>query len=235
MAVIRYAPRSLFSYNSGHQNKENMMKKWLALCLLAVMPTLAAAAPAPQPAATLPLVEGRDYSLIANPTPAPAGTVEVREFFWYGCPHCFRLDPFVSAWLQGKPAGVSFIRTPVALSKDWEANTRGFYVAETLNKVDATHKALFDAIHLRHERLFDQQSLAAFYARYGISQSNFNGLYQSFAVNGKVAQARNLAIRYQITGVPAIIVNGKYLVQGETQRTIDVVKALVAREQQAKR
>lgn len=224
------------------------MKKWLALCLMAVMPTFASAAPLAanvqaqtqvqaqaqaKVAVAPPLVpvEGRDYTVIANPTPAPAGVVEVREFFWYGCPHCFRLDPFVANWLKAKPAGVNFIRTPVALSPDWEANTRGYYVAEVLNLVERTHKPLFDAIHVRRERLFDQQSLAAFYGRYGVSASNFNGLYQSFAVSAKVAQARNLAIRYQITGVPALIVNGKYLVQGETQRTVDVVKALVAREQ----
>ena len=210
------------------------MKKWFALSLLVFMPALASAATQQVAAAPAPLtlVEGKDYTLVANPTPpAQPGRVEVREFFWYGCPHCFRLDPFVSAWLQTKPATVDFIRTPVALSRDWEANTRGYYVAEILNKVDATHKALFDAIHVRHERLFDQQSLAGFYSRYGVNPANFNGLYQSFPVSGKVAQARNLAIRYQITGVPTIVVNGKYMVSGETQRTVDVVKALIAREQ----
>ncbi len=205
-------------------NKENTMKKWLALCLLAVWPTLSMAAVTP--------VEGKDYTLIANPTaPAKAGEVEVREFFWYGCPHCYRLDPFVTAWLKTKPAGVNFIRTPAALNNIWEANARGFYVAETLGLVERTHAPLFDAIQVRKERLFDQSSLAAFYGKYGVTANNFNGLYQSFAVSAKIAQSRNLAIRYQLSGVPAMVVNGKYLVPGEAQRTIEVVQALVAREQ----
>ncbi len=200
------------------------MKKWLALCLFALWPTLASAAVAP--------VEGKDYTLIANPTtPEKPGLVEVREFFWYGCPHCYRLDPHIAAWLKTKPAGVNFIRTPAALNNVWEANARGFYVAETLGLVERTHVALFDAIQVRKERLFDQSSLAAFYGKYGVSANNFNGLYQSFAISAKIAQSRNLAIRYQLSGVPAMVVNGKYLVPGETARSVEVVKALVAREQ----
>lgn len=199
------------------------MKKWLALCLLSIWPTLALA---------LTPVEGKDYTRIANPTaPAKPGLVEVREFFWYGCPHCYKLEPHVAAWLKTKPAGVNFIRTPAALNSVWEANARGFYVAEALGMVERTHGALFHAIQVRKERLFDQASLAAFYGKHGINAGNFNGLYQSFAVSGKIAQSRNLAMRYQLTGVPAIIVNGKYLVPGENARSIEVVKALVAREQ----
>lgn len=200
------------------------MKKWLALCLLALWPTLAAAAVVP--------VEGKDYTLIANPTaPEKPGLVEVREFFWYGCPHCYRLDPHVTAWLKTKPAGVNFIRTPAALNNVWEANARGFYVAETLGLVERTHGPLFEAIQVRKERLFDQPSLAAFYGKYGVSTSNFNGLYQSFAISAKIAQSRNLAIRYQLSGVPAMVVNGKYLVPGETAQSVETVKALIAREQ----
>lgn len=199
------------------------MKKWLALCLLTVWPALAAAfAP----------VEGKDYTVIASPTaPAKSGLVEVREFFWYGCPHCYKLEPHVAAWLKTKPAGVNFIRTPAALNNVWEANARGYYVAETLGLVERSHAVLFDAIQVRKERLFDQRSLAGFYGKFGVSANNFNGLYQSFAVSAKVAQSRNLAIRYQLSGVPAMVVNGKYLVPGESARSVEVVKALVAREQ----
>ena len=94
--------------------------------------------------------------------------------------------------------------------------------------------ALFDAIQVRKERLFDQASLAAFYARYGVKPANFNSLYQSFAVSARVAQSRNLAIRYQLSGVPAMVVNGKYLVSGDSARVIEVVKALIERERKAK-
>lgn len=199
------------------------MKKWLAFTLLAVSSSFASA---------MVPVEGKDYTRITNPTTVAAGApVEVREFFWYGCPHCYRLEPFMSAWIKTKPAGVSFARIPAALNPVWEANARGYYVAETLGVVEATHAPLFEAIQVQKERLFDQASLAKFYQKYGIKPDNFNGLYQSFAISGKVAQSRSLAIRYQISGVPAVIVNGKYMVSGEGAQVVEVVKALVAQEQ----
>jgi len=198
------------------------MKKWF---LLVVMSFWAAAAQALVP------VEGKDYTLVPAPTATPAGAVEVREFFWYGCPHCYQLEPSITAWLKTRPAGVNFVRTPAALNPVWENNARGFYVVEQLGLLEVTHGPLFEAIHARKERLFDQNSLATFYARHGVKAENFNGLFQSFAVSAKVAQSRNLAIRYQLSGVPAIVVNGKYLVTGDTGRVIEVVKALVAREQ----
>ncbi len=199
----------------------NAMKKWFALSLLALWPALAMA---------LVPVEGKDYTRIASPTPAKPGVIEVREFFWYGCPHCYKLEAHVVAWKKTLPADVKFIRTPAALNPVWENNARGFYVAESLGLVEKTHGPLFHAIQIRKERLFDQASLAGFYAGHGIDKANFNGLYQSFAVSAKVAQSRNLATRYRLTGVPAMVVNGKYVVPGEGARTLEVVNALIARE-----
>lgn len=202
------------------------MKKWLLLACLSLMPAFAFA---------LVPVEGKDYTVLANPTVAPAkGQVEVAEFFWYGCPHCYSLEPFVASWLKTKPASVKFTRIPAALNPVWEANARGYYVAEASGVLEASHAALFDAIQVRKERLFDQSSLAAFYGRYGVKPASFNGLYQSFAVSARIAQSRNLAIRYQLSGVPAMVVNGKYLVTGDTGRVVEVVKALVERERAAR-
>lgn len=203
-----------------------MMKKFIAVLLLAL----------PAWAVALTPVEGKDYTRLANPTPALSnGKVEVREFFWYGCPHCYTLEPHVAAWLKTAPAGVQFERSPAALNSVWEANARGYYVAESLGIVEKTHGPLFAAIQVDKQRLFSQKSLAAFYAGFGVKEANFNGLYNSFTVSAKVAQSRNLAMRYQLTGVPALVVNGKYLVPGESARTIEVVKALVAQEQSAKK
>ncbi|MEK6788971.1 MAG: thiol:disulfide interchange protein DsbA/DsbL [Pseudomonadota bacterium] len=202
------------------------MKKWFLAAFLAVMPVLASA---------LVPVEGKDYKVLANPTVAPPkGQVEVAEFFWYGCPHCYTLEPHVAAWLKTKPANVKFSRIPAALNPVWEANARGYYVAEASGVLEASHAALFDAIQVRKERLFDQASLAAFYARYGVKAQSFNGLYQSFAVSARIAQSRNLAVRYQLSGVPAMVVNGKYLVTGDSGRVMEVVQALIVRERAAK-
>ena len=202
------------------------MKKWLLVACLAFLPAWVVAAP---------IVEGKDYKVLANPGVAPAkGQVEVVEFFWYGCPHCYSLEPHVAAWAKTKPANVKFSRVPAALNPVWEANARGYYVAEASGVLEASHMALFDAIQVRKERLFDQASLAAFYARFGVKPANFNSLYHSFAVSARVAQSRNLAIRYQLSGVPAMVVNGKYLVTGDSARVVEVVKALIERERKAK-
>jgi thiol:disulfide interchange protein DsbA len=202
------------------------MKKWLLVACLAFLPAWAVAST---------LVEGKDYKVLSNPGVAPAkGQFEVVEFFWYGCPHCYSLEPHVASWVKTKPANVKFSRVPAALNPIWEANARGYYVAEASGVLEASHMALFEAIQVRKERLFDQGSLAAFYARYGVKPANFNSLYQSFAVSARVAQSRNLAIRYQLSGVPAMVVNGKYLVSGDSARVIEVVKALIERERKAK-
>lgn len=175
-----------------------------------------------------------NYTKIATPGRLDKpGMIEVREFFWYGCPHCYRLDPYLETWLKTKPADVNFVRTPAALNPVWEANARGYYTAETVGLVEKTHVPLFQAIHVGQQRLFDQTSLATFYAGFGIPANTFSSTYNSFAVSGKVAQSKALAQQYGIDGVPAIIVNGKYLVKGEDQKVIVTLNELIARERAA--
>jgi thiol:disulfide interchange protein DsbA len=161
------------------------------------------------------------------------GMIEVREFFWYGCPHCYRLDPFIETWLKTKPADVNFVRTPAALNPMWEANARGYYTAEIMGLAEKTHVPLFQAIHVGKQRLFEQDSLAAFYAGFGIPAATFVSTYNSFAVNGKVAQSKSLAQYYQLEGVPAIVVNGKYMVKGEDGKVITAINELIAKERAA--
>lgn len=174
------------------------------------------------------------YTTLAAPGKVEkAGMIEVREFFWYGCPHCYRLDPHIEAWLKTKPADVNFIRTPAALNPVWEANARGFYAAQIMGKEEKTHIALFQAIHVGKQQLFDQSSLSKFYAGFGIDPATFSSTYNSFAVGGKVAQGKALAKQYQLDGVPAIVVNGKYVVKGEDARVIATVNELIAKERAA--
>lgn len=175
-----------------------------------------------------------NYQVLAVPgNVEKPGKIEVREFFWYGCPHCNRLEPFIATWLRTKPADVNFIRTPAAVNPVWESNARGYYTAEALGLAEKTHSALFQAIHVAHQQLFDQAALANFYAGFGADPKNFNGLYNSFAVSGKVAQSKALFQQYHLEGVPAVIVNGKYVVKGEDQKVIDTINELVAKERAA--
>ena len=180
---------------------------------------------------------GKDYRvLMSKGTVDKPNQIEVREFFWYGCPHCFRLDPFISQWLKTKPADVNFVRTPAALNPVWEQNARGYYAVELLGKqTEAIHHALFSAIHdpLQPKQIFDQASLAAFYSSQGVDANKFNGLYNSFAVSGKIAESKKLAMQYQLEGVPALVVNGKYVVQGENGDALKIVNFLVEKERKA--
>lgn len=179
-------------------------------------------------AAADPYTAGKDYAVLTNQGPIDVpNKIEVREFFWYGCPHCFRLDPFIGTWLKTKPADVNFVRTPAALNPTWEQNARGFYAVDMLGETDKVHVPLFEAIHVKGLRPFDQASLATFYASQGVDANKFNGLYNSFAVSGKVAQSKKLAMQYQLDGVPALVVNGKYVVQGEDGKALQVVNFLI--------
>ncbi len=178
-----------------------------------------------------PFVAGKDYTVLSNPGKVEKpGMIEVREFFWYGCPHCYRLEPYVASWLASKPANINFVRSPAAMNPVWEQNARGYYAVELMGLTNKVHKPLFDAIHQKNQRLFDQKSLANFYQGYGVDSNKFNAMFNSFAVSGKIAQSKQLAQAYQLDGVPALVVNGKYVVKGEDQKVIQVVNYLINKE-----
>ena len=180
-------------------------------------------------------VAGTDYKVLDNPGKVEVpGKIEVREFFWYGCPHCFILEPHMQNWLKKMPKDVNFVRTPAAMNPVWEQNARGYYVSEALGVRKRSHLPLFHAIHEGNQQIFDQASQAKFFVKYGIPEAKFNSMYNSFAITSKVAQAKKLAQQYQLSGVPAVVVNGKYVVQGQDAKVTDVVSYLVEKERKAK-
>ena len=172
-------------------------------------------------------VAGKDYRVLDNPETISGDAIIVREFFWYGCPHCNVLDPHMEKWAKTKDKDVVFFRTPAALNPVWEANARGFYSAQLLGFEDKTHAALFDAIHKDGKKLFDQSSLSKWYASKGMNEKKFNSLYNSFAVGTKIGRSQAGAKRYQLSGVPAVVVQGKYVVTGEDAKVPKVVEYLV--------
>ena len=172
-------------------------------------------------------VAGKDYRVLDNPEKISGDAIIVREFFWYGCPHCNVLDPHMEKWAKTKDKDVVFFKTPAALNPVWEANARGFYAAQLLGFESKTHDALFDAIHKDGKKLFDQASLSKWYASKGVDEKKFNSLYNSFAVGTKIGRSQEGAKRYQITGVPSVVVQGKYVVTGENAKVAKVVDYLV--------
>ncbi|HVL02373.1 MAG TPA: thiol:disulfide interchange protein DsbA/DsbL [Dongiaceae bacterium] len=160
--------------------------------------------------------EGVDYEVLEKPGKVEqADKLEVREFFWYGCPHCFQLEAPLEEWAKNLPADVHFVRTPAPMNERWVSQAHAFYVAESIGKLDQISPALFNAIHVKKENISSQEELAAFFKDFGVSEEDFNKRYNSFSVRTKVRQARTLAQQYALRGVPAIIVNGKYLVKGK--------------------
>ena len=172
-------------------------------------------------------VAGKDYRVLDNPENISGDAIIVREFFWYGCPHCFKLNPHMEKWAKTKDKDVAFFKTPAALNPVWETNARGFYAAQLLGYENKTHDALFDAIHKDGKKLFDQSSLSKWYASQGVNEKKFNSLYNSFAVGTKIGRSQEGAKRYQLTGVPAVVVQGKYVVTGEDAKVPKVVEYLV--------
>ncbi|MBF2718990.1 MULTISPECIES: thiol:disulfide interchange protein DsbA/DsbL [unclassified Psychrobacter] len=172
-------------------------------------------------------VAGKDYRVIDNPETISGDAIIVREFFWYGCPHCNALNPHMEKWAKTKDKDVAFFKTPAALNPVWEANARGFYAAQLLGFESKTHDALFNAVHKDGKKLFDQSSLSKWYATKGVNEKKFNSLYNSFAVGTKIGRSQEGAKRYQITGVPSVVVQGKYVVTGEDAKVVKVVDYLV--------
>lgn len=163
--------------------------------------------------------EGIEYKLISPPqSTITKNKIEVVELFWYGCPHCYYFEPELKKWLAKKPDNVVFYRVPAIFNASWALHARAFYTAKSLGLFDqgktAFHEAFFDAIHKNNKRLNDKESIQAFFAGFNVSAEDFNNTFDSFAVNTKVNRAATLSKRYQVEGVPTIIVNGKYRTDG---------------------
>lgn len=211
------------------------MKRYFAwLLLLILVPMTAVYADEPE------YNEGIDYQLLSSPQPVPDdGTVEVVELFWYGCPHCYHLEPYINAWLKHKPAKVKFIRIPAVFNDPprWQLDATAFYTAEALGILDKTHDALFDAIHKDGVPMSTRADVMAFFAKYGVKKDDFNNTFDSFTVQAKVQRAAVLTRSYEITGVPTIIVAGKYRTDGPMatnyENLMKIVDFLVAKELKA--
>ncbi|WAR45123.1 thiol:disulfide interchange protein DsbA/DsbL [Methylomonas rapida] len=164
--------------------------------------------------------------------------IEVIEFFWYGCPHCYSLEPSVAAWLKTKPANVEFIRQPAVFSELWGKHAKAFFTAEALGVSEKVHADFFDAIQNKKQKLTSEDELAKFFAAHGVKDDDFRAAYNSFLVDAKMRQAETMGPRYGITGVPAIIVNGKYRVTATTAKSQDnmlkVTSDLIQQESAAK-
>jgi protein dithiol oxidoreductase (disulfide-forming) len=181
-------------------------------------------------------IEGTHYVRLSTPvaTVAEAGKIEVIEFFWYGCPHCNAFEPTLEAWVKKLPADVAFRRVPVAFREEpFVAHQRIFYALEAMGQVEAMHRKVFYAIHNDRAQLSKPAEISAFMAKNGLDGAKFLDVYNSFGVQTKVRQAKQLAEAYKIDGVPALGIQGRYFTSGtlagNTDRALEVTNFLLQR------
>lgn len=186
--------------------------------------------------------EGRHYTRLVptQPTVGGADKVEVAEVFWYGCPHCFDLEPFLTRWAENKPANARFVKIPAQWNDVLQTHARLFYTEEVLVRngviTDPTgfHRAVFEEFHNRGNRLLSESAIQRLFERFGVSEEQFTKTWNSFEVSQKLRIAADLARRYSISSVPAIVVNGKYKTSageaGGYPNLIELINELVARE-----
>ncbi len=156
--------------------------------------------------------ESFDYRILSVPQPVETkGKVEVIEFFWYGCPHCYDFEPELSAWVKRQPKDVTSRRVPVAFRDDFLPHSQLFYALEAMGKGDALNEKVMYAMHKENKRLLTENEIADWVASQGIDRNTLLATYRSFAVVSKARAAKQLAEAYRIDGVPTIVMQGKYV------------------------
>jgi len=156
--------------------------------------------------------EGFDYRILPIAQPVEAkGKVEVIEFFWYGCPHCYDFEPELSAWVKRQTRDVVFRRVPVAFRDDFLPHSQMYYALESMGKADALNEKVMYAIHKENKRLLTEGEIADWVASQGIDRNTFLATYRSFAVVSKARAAKQQTEAYRIDGVPTVVMQGKYV------------------------
>jgi len=185
------------------------------------------------------LVEGTNYVTLSSPVPtAQPEKIEATALFWYGCPHCYQLEPTLAAWKPTLPKDVNFVRVPAMFGGIWNLHGQLFYTLETMQVEDKVHSSIFNAMHNTGRKLSTLDEIISFVTEQGVDKELFLKTWNSFSVKSKMEKAKKLALAYQISGVPAIVINGKYRfdigMAGGLQETVEVADALIQKERQSK-
>lgn len=160
--------------------------------------------------------------------------IEVLEFFWYGCPHCYHFEPALEKWQESKSEYIEFIRVPGVLGKDWLAHARAFYTAQKLGVLEDIHSPLFNAIHKEKRKIYDEQALRKFFIEQGVQGPDFDQVYKSKEVETSLREAYLKGRDYQLAGVPLVIINGTYITDksaaGSFEKVTEVIDILAEHE-----
>lgn len=204
----------------------------LAFCLMLIVPAQVFSA----------FEAGKHYVEIPFSESLNTGkSVEVREFFWYGCGHCFQFEPILQAWKKNKSENANFVTTPAFLPRR-EAHAKAFYAFDSIGKHEKLHTVFFSALHVERRKLENVDDIANFVAQNGEDKKAFLSAYNSFGTDHKVKQATQLGLKYGVNSVPTLIVDGRYLITASMAggnegmlKVVDYLVAKVAKEKNRKR
>ncbi len=182
-------------------------------------------------------VPGHHYELLSAAQPVQTGEkIEVAELFWYRCPHCYRLEPYLDKWLQTKPSDVELVPIPAVLNERWAVDARRYYTLVAIGMTEPLHAAMFAALHKAGRPLRGTQAFIDWAVENGADRAQIIAAYDSFGVSAKVQFAAVMSRKYGLSGVPAIIVDGKYRTSvslaGGHAKLLDLIDHLVKKARQ---
>jgi len=179
-------------------------------------------------------VFAQKYVQISTEKQQESKDIIIYEFFWYGCPHCYNLEPTMDRIEADLEKDTKVVKLPVALRDSWIPHAKLYYALKQMDKIDQVHNLIFEEIHLEDNRLNTEQQMIDFLGKHGIDTKKFIEKYNSFGTEARIKKASNLAKKYQIDSVPTIIINGRFLTSGSYVSSYDelysVVNLLVERE-----
>jgi thiol:disulfide interchange protein DsbA len=178
--------------------------------------------------------EGKHYQRVDQPKTIDSDKIEVLEFFWYGCPHCYSFEPKLSEWKNKKPENVEFVRVPATFQPLWVLHARAYYALQMLGVGEDIHLKFFSEIHNKKNYMKTLDALTVFVQEHGVERSEFIDAMNSFTVENQVRKATKMVTDYKLNGVPAVAVNGKYLISasmaGSYDNMIKIMNYLIKKE-----
>ncbi len=181
--------------------------------------------------------EGVHYKKLSQAVSTSSDTVEVLEFFWYGCPHCYSFEPYIKSWKKTLSDNVQSSHVPAIFRPDWEIQARTYYALSNMGLIETVHGKIFNEVHKNKKDLNTLESMTTFLEQKGVDRKKFMEEYNSFGVDGLVRKAKKKQSEYKIQGVPGVVVNGKYLASGSMAGSYDnmvkIIDHLIALESKA--
>jgi thiol:disulfide interchange protein DsbA len=193
----------------------------LFACAFALLLCTSGSAVAQIPASQKPIRADLDYRVIAAQPVQASNSIEVIDFFWYGCPYCNSLQPALERWISRKPADVTVRRIPAILRDSWAPHARAYYTLEALGEVERLHQRAYFSYHVEELAMSRAEAMSDWAMRNGIPRERWDATYNSAAVQRKVEEAVELTRAYNITGTPSLVVDGRYLTSGNMSETLD--------------